>query len=129
GTVYVADNSSHLTAFAVPGLTDPIQLAYTPLTPCRLVDTRVAVGPLGARSGRNFDASNNASIGAAGGNPAGCGIPAGPEALALTLTAVQPTQLGNLVAYPAGGTVPLASALNFLAGQIVANTTFVPITT
>jgi hypothetical protein len=128
GVVYIADGANHLTAFAVPGLSaPPKELAYTPLTPCRLVDTRNTVGAFGARSGRSYAASDNTRIGQAGGNPAGCGVPIGPEALALTITAVQSTQVGNLVAYPAGGAVPLASALNFLAGQIIANTTVVPI--
>jgi streptogramin lyase len=108
-------------------IASPPQLAYTPVTPCRLVDTRVAMGAFALHSGRNYAASDNTLIGHAGGNPAGCGIPAGPEALALTITAVLPTQVGNLVAYPANGAVPLASSLNFLAGQIIANTTVVPI--
>jgi hypothetical protein len=106
----------------------PQSLAYTPVTPYCLVDTCVAVGALSARSGRNYAASDNTRIGQAGGNPAGCNIPVGPEALALTLTAVLPPQVGNLIAYPAGGAVPLASALNFLGGQIIANTTVVAIT-
>jgi len=101
-------------------------LTFTPVTPCRLADTRVAGGPLAPRSARAFSATSNAMIAAAGGNASGCGIPAGPTALALTITAVVPDQTGNLVAYADGGAVPLASALNFLAGQIIANTTVVP---
>jgi hypothetical protein len=103
-------------------------LAYTPVTPCRLVDTRVAGGASSPRAARAFSATQTSLIAAAGGNAAGCGIPVGPEALALTLTAVAPPQVGNLVAYADGSPVPLASALNFLAGQIIANTTVVPST-
>jgi kumamolisin len=130
-----AGNATYATSSASQGFTvlaavagATAGLAYTPVTPCRLVDTRNAVGPLTPRAGRNYAASDNTRIGQAGGNAAGCGIPVGPEALALTLTAVQPTQVGNLVAFPSGDAVPLASALNFLAGQIIANTTVVPIT-
>ena len=104
-------------------------LTYTPVTPCRLGDTRVAGGPLAARTARAYSATDTAMIAAQGGSATGCGIPTGPSSLALTLTAVLPAQVGNLVAYEDGGAVPLASALNFLAGQIIANTTVVPSTT
>jgi len=103
-------------------------LTYTPVTPCRLADTRVAGGPLSPRAARAFSATQTSLIAAAGGNPVGCSIPTGPTGLALTLTVVLPPQVGNLVAYADGGPVPLASALNFLAGQIIANTTVVPST-
>jgi hypothetical protein len=83
---------------------------------------------LPARAARAFSATQSSLISAAGGNPSGCGIPTGPSSLALTLTAVVPPKIGNLVAYVHGGSVPLASALNFLAGQIIANTTVVPST-
>ena len=104
-------------------------LTFTPVTPCRLADTRnAAAGPLPPRAARAFSATSNSMIAAAGGNGAGCGIPAGPTALALTITAVLPPMVGNLVAYADGDAIPLSSALNFLAGQIVANTTVVPTT-
>jgi hypothetical protein len=103
-------------------------LTFTPVAPCRLVDTRVAGGLLPPRSARAFSATQPSLIAAAGGNPSGCAIPTGPSSLALTLTVVTPAQHGNLVAYIDGGSVPLASALNFLAGQIIANTTVVPST-
>ena len=104
-------------------------LTFTPVTPCRLADTRFApAGPLPPRAARAFSATSNSAIASAGGNPAGCGIPAGPTALALTITAVLPPQVGNIVAYADGTPVPLSSALNFLAGQIIANTTVVPST-
>jgi streptogramin lyase len=125
-TEFTGNRIGRITAPVI--IVSPPELAYTPVTPCRLLDTRVARGAFALRSGRNYAASDNTRIGQAGGNPAGCGIPIGPEALALTITAVLPTAVGNLVAYPANTTVPLASALNFLAGQIIANTTVVSIT-
>jgi hypothetical protein len=104
-------------------------LVFTPVAPCRLADTRnTGAGALPARAARAFSATSNSLIAAAGGNAAGCGIPAGPTALALTLTAILPMKAGNLVAYADGAPVPLSSALNFMAGQIVANTTVVPTT-
>ena len=116
-----------------PSLTagSPLQakdLAFTPVPPCRLVDTRSAAWPLQPRTARGFSSSVSAQIAAAGGNTAGCNIPNGAAALALTITAVAPAQVGNLVAYSAGTAAPLASSLNFLGGQTIANTTVVPIT-
>jgi hypothetical protein len=41
--------------------------------------------------------------------------------VALTLTAVEPTGPGFATVFPCGQPTPLASNLNFVAGQIVAN--------
>src|SRR5439155_20945669 len=89
-------------------------LTFTPVTPCRLADTRNAGGALASFAARSFSATDATMINAAGGNAAGCGIPAGPTGLALTITAVAPTQPGNLIAYAYGAAVPLAGALHFL---------------
>ena len=56
------------------------------------------------------------------------GTGATAQALAVTVTAVAPAAAGNVVAYAAGTPVPLASTLNFSAGQIVANTSVIAIT-
>ena len=103
-------------------------LAFTPLAPCRLADTRVAVGALAPRSPRAYSASDATRIAQSGGHAGGCTVPVGPSALAVTITAVLPPQPGNLAAYPSALAPPVASALNFLARQVVANTTIVPIT-
>ena len=68
---------------------------YYTLTPCRLVDTRLADGPLAADVARDFMLAG------------ACGVPAGAEAVALTVTAVDPAAAGKLQIYAAGGT-PLA---------------------
>jgi hypothetical protein len=111
---------------------DNSDLVYFPLTPCRLVDTRnTATGPapIGAGTAQQFDANEN--LGAQGGEPAGCGVPSvDPAALALTITAVNPQGPGNLRAYAAGATPPLASAVNYAlpgSGLNLANTTIVPL--
>jgi hypothetical protein len=41
--------------------------------------------------------------------------------VALNLTSVNPTDLGDLRIYPAGEALPLASAINFVAGRTRAN--------
>lgn len=80
-------------------------LVFTPITPCRIVDTRVAVGPILANSTRNLIASNPAGTFAGqGGSNTNCGIPADPAALALSVTTLNNTSTGYLRVYPSDGT-------------------------
>ena len=84
------------------------------LAPCRLVDTRLAAGPLGgpalaSGSQRSFPLSG------------ACGIPATAACLAVNLTAVQATGPGFLKAFASGRAEPGTSVLNFGAGQTRAN--------
>jgi hypothetical protein len=105
-------------------------LVFFPLTPCRLVDTRLAGGILAAGVPRDFD-SNASNLSGQGGNAAGCGVnDPDPAALAVTITAVNPQGAGNLRAWPLLAAVPTASAVNYgLPGQglNLANTTILPI--
>ncbi len=101
---------------------------YTPVTPCRIVDTRVAGagGALTANTTRTFDVDGTTFV-AQGGLNGSCGIPFGQAAaVAMTITSVSPVAPGVFVAWGLG-TKPIASVLNFSAGQIVANTTIVPV--
>jgi hypothetical protein len=78
---------------------------FYPLPPCRVADTRDPPGsPLAANSVRRFPVSGR------------CGIPGDARAVAFNVTAVSPTDLGNLRLYPAGQAAPLASVVNFQAG-------------
>ncbi len=92
----------------------PAQQFFT-LSPCRLLDTRLAVGPLGGpalqpHAVRNFIL------------PGTCGVPSTAHALAVNVTITQPTAVGDLRLYPADApSVPLTSAINFQAGQTRAN--------
>lgn len=102
---------------------------YVKLTPCRLVDTRLApgtgnpgqVGWSGQlRNRRNYFVK-------AKGN---CGIPdSGPVAVALTVTAILPTDDGHIRMFPADApAVTTSSVVNFLAGEAaVANGAIIPI--
>jgi len=47
-------------------------LVYTPVTPCRILDTRLAGGPLAADTPRSFSVTA-ANLGFQGGNASGCG--------------------------------------------------------
>ena len=48
-------------------------------------------------------------------------IPSAPGAVAVNVTVTQPDNAGWLVAYPCGSARPLASTINFNAGDTVAN--------
>jgi len=108
-------------------------LVYTPVTPCRVLDTRLASaplhGPIAGGSSISFQVNDSfAAIPSQGGNPSGCPImpvTGEPSAVALTLTAV-PSAAGNLRAFAYSGPVPVASVLNYNPGVAIANTTIVP---
>jgi hypothetical protein len=84
------------------------------ITPCRLADTRNPTGPSG---GPALGANTTRSL------PVGglCGIPLQARAVALNVTAVGQTDLGDLRVFPSGYPAPPASALNFVAGHTRAN--------
>lgn len=105
-------------------------LVYFPVTPCRLVDTRLAGGVLTAGVPRDFD-SNGLNLSGQGGSAIGCGVnDPDPAAIAVTITAVNPQGAGDLRAWPASGAIPNASVVNYaLPGQglNLANTTILPL--
>ena len=90
-------------------------LLYTPVTPCRIVDTRRSGGQIGASTGRNFYVRGSAStISAQGGNPAGCTAPLGePLAVHINMTAVEPTGYGWLLASPKGAAPTAGLMVNY----------------
>ncbi len=110
------------------GATD---LVYFPLTPCRILDTRTATGnwagPLAAAS--TTAVNHNWDMAAQGGNPAGCGVPVDPAAIAATVTVVTPAGQGHLKVFPVLGTEPNASVINYASvpGLNLANTTIIPL--
>ena len=97
-------------------------LVFTPLTPCRIVDTRVAGGTIAAGATRGFKAWG-ASFAAQGGSATNCGIPQNTNVAALELNLVVVGTLadGYITAFPYGVTQPNASTLNYLAGAVLAN--------
>lgn len=111
-------------------------LVYTPVTPCRILDTRVAGGTLAGGFTRDFNAvvGSGGNFGSQGGSATDCGmVAAGQAAVVINLTAVTPTGAGYATAYPFGSTRPLASSVNYTAGAIVNNSIVVklpsPLTT
>ena len=90
-----------------------IDLAYTPLTPCRIIDTRIAAGPLQPGVTRSEAGYTATTFAAQGGASSNCGIPSGVAALALNVVAVQPANLGFIKLWPANAAQPNASTINY----------------
>ena len=121
-SIYVSDATNVIIDingyFAAPGGTG--DLAFYPVTPCRIADTRNANGPFGGPSlaaggTRNFDVPQSA-----------CGIPAAAQAYSLNMTVVPPAALEYLTTWPTGQPQPYVSTLNALQGQVAANAAIVP---
>lgn len=99
-------------------------LIFVPVAPCRIIDTRVAGGPIAANTTRNFDVtavSNYSFQGGAANDCGGVGSAGSFAAAALNITVTGPTANGYITAFPYLGTQPLASNLNYVAGQTVPN--------
>jgi len=103
-------------------------LVYTPVPPCRIVDTRFAVeGPLAAGAARTFDVDGS-DLAGQGGSPAACGIPlAVAQAVTMTMVAVQPAARGYLTAWGLGQRPTPSSVLTYAANEVVANTAIIPV--
>ena len=71
------------------------------LTPCRVYDSRLQSGPLAAGETRTVSMSGL------------CGIPANASAVAVNLSVVSATTLGEMTAYPANESRPVASAISY----------------
>lgn len=100
--------------------TDTSALAFFPVTPCRLVDTRNAAGPLGGPSmvgnaARTFPILSSP-----------CNVPSAAQAYSLNFTSVPKGKLGFLTTWPAGQPQPLVSTLNAPTGTVTANAAIVP---
>jgi hypothetical protein len=100
-------------------------LVYTPVTPCRIIDTRSATaGQMPAGIARAFNAWTTTNFTNQGGLSSDCGIPANTNtaAIAVYFTVVSPTTAGYITAYPGNFvTPPVASTVNFSAGDVIGN--------
>ncbi|HSB63044.1 MAG TPA: VCBS repeat-containing protein [Thermoanaerobaculia bacterium] len=95
-----------------------IPTALRPLTPCRVIDTRVGSGSLGGpalvpSATRNF---NVAGV---------CGIPASAVAISANLAVTNNTAGGELVLFPSDVSRPNTSAISFRAFRTRANNALV----
>jgi hypothetical protein len=91
---------------------------YVPITPVRIADTRT--GSTFPNAGQTMAAGGSVTV----------ALPssvAGASAVALNVTATNTTGSGFFTVYPAGGTLPLASSLNYAPGANVPNFVIVPV--
>jgi hypothetical protein len=100
----------------------PNNTKFFTLPPCRVLDTRNPVGPLGgpALAGgafRTFTITGR------------CEVPSTAKSISINATVVQPTSTGHLTLFPGGTSMPLASTINFGVGQTRANNAIVPLGT
>jgi hypothetical protein len=93
------------------------QLAFTPIAPCRIADTRGS----GARTGillagvpRTFDLTTDAFVKGQGGSLSCPGLPSFSNyAWSVNVTLTGYTTTGFLAVYPFGGAIPATSLVNF----------------
>lgn len=100
-------------------------VVYVPVTPCRILDTRIAGGAIAANTVRSFDVtavSNYSSQGGDASNCNGVGAAGSFAAAVINFTVVTPSTAGYITAFPYLGTQPLAATVNYLAGDIRGNT-------
>ena len=91
------------------------------VTPCRIVDTRNAVGPTGgpALAGQTTRSFPVAGL---------CGIPSTAKAAVLNVVVVAPTGGGNLRIWPYNTTMPLVATVNYDPGEpAIANGAIAPL--
>ena len=88
--------------------------AFYTVAPCRIADTRDLPGSLGGPA---------LSAGAIRAFPIGgsCAIPASAKAVSLNVTVTGSTAPGHLTLFPAGGSLPPSSTINYRSGQTRAN--------
>lgn len=88
-------------------------LVFTPVTPCRIVDTRVTGTRLAANSITALDASNPGGNFASqgGSNSSDCGVPPNPSAIALSVTALDNLTTGYIRVYPYDKTISHGSPI------------------
>jgi len=95
---------------------------YTPVTPCRIIDTRLVGGPISAGTYRNFYATG-VNFSGQGGTSGDCGIPKGPaKAVVINFVALGTSSPGpgNLSVTPYPSAFPLLrNSLQDLAGLAV----------
>jgi hypothetical protein len=109
GEVFVDSNGALFQCVApgTPGIW--VRIGFNPLTPVRILDTRNGPGPLTGGQTANLQVVGNN------------GVPFQASAVVMNATVTDTTDASFLTIYPQGVTRPLASNLNWSAGQTIAN--------
>jgi hypothetical protein len=107
-----------ITGYFVPA-SDPSALAFFPVAPCRVADTRTSAGPLGGPSLAAAGARSFPILSA-------CNVPVSAKAYSLNLAVIPRRPLGYLTVWPSGQGQPVAAALNAPTGAVTAGAVIVP---
>lgn len=111
-------------------------LLFVPVTPCRILDTRLAGGRInpGPSGALHFEVAGTTGFESQGGKPGGCGIPLGAttplaSSVMINVVAVGPVGPGHLRGWEFGQPAPNAAILNYanISGLNIANAVVVPI--
>ena len=114
-TLSVGQNLFASGVFVEPGA----GFQFTPVTPCRLIDTRLDQGPpLQANTATSFALPQEGTCGAT--------IPSNAAAYSLNVTVVPVTTLNYLTIWPSGEGQPVVSTMNSPDGRVKANAAIVP---
>ncbi len=97
--------------------TSAAELVYTPVTPCRIINTLLAGGAIAAGGTRSFRVTGT-NFSAQGGSSGNCNVPVGATGAVINFVAVNPAGAGDLRFTPFGTSMPLASFLNYVASGI-----------
>jgi hypothetical protein len=110
-------------AAAEPQTTPETQ--FVAVAPCRIVDTRVAGGPIAPGASRAFYVGGTTQFVSQGGQAGGCGVPLAATGVAATVAVSKPAGAGYLAAWANGAAQPTAATLNYVkaAGAISTGTT------
>ena len=122
-SVYASDTTDvvlDINGYFVP-LPSNNALAFYPLPPCRVADTRNPDGPLG---GPSLQAGQQRDFPVL--QASACNIPNTAAAYSMNFTAVPENVLAYLTVWPTGLQQPAVSTLNDLTGTVVANAAIVP---
>ncbi|MBR7824766.1 right-handed parallel beta-helix repeat-containing protein [Actinospica sp. MGRD01-02] len=115
--------TTHLVADVAGYFTTANTSKYVSVTPARILDTRKGIG-----TGKVAKIPANGSITLSVAGSDGGTIPSsGVTAVAMNLTVVNSTHIGDITAYPADESMPTASNVNYAAGETVANMSVVPL--
>jgi hypothetical protein len=127
--VYNAAGSTHVVFdvagyVSIPSGTPGTDGLYNPVVPNRILDTRTGNGGYSTAVGPGQTINLQVT------GRSGSGVPAtGVSAVVLNVTATGATASSYLTVYPMGASLPLASNLNFVAGQTVPNRVIVKVGT
>jgi hypothetical protein len=95
-----------------------VPTSFYPLTPCRVLDTRLAAGPLGGPALQPAGSGTNPRRFAVAGV---CGIPTNAVSISANLAVTNVYAQGDLVVYPGDVSLPGTSAVSFVPGKTRAN--------